>query len=146
MPTLTTAFVSHIYRHELGSARGLLADLDRACRAIAAGDRAGQRWAEENGYPGYTSYASLTDLPERDPAFADLLPVLDDHVAAFAKACDMDLAGRRLTPDSLWINVLDPGGFHTAHIHPHSAVSGTLYVAIPKARAPSASRTRACPR
>ncbi len=36
------------------------------------------------------------------------------------------------SPDSLWINVLDPGGFHTAHIHPHSAVSGTLYVAIPK--------------
>jgi uncharacterized protein (TIGR02466 family) len=132
MAHLTTAFVSRIYRHELGPARGLVADLERACRSIADEDRAGQRWAADNNYPGYTSYASLTDLPQRDPAFADLAAALDEHVAAFAKACDMDLNGRRLVLDSLWVNILDPGGFHTAHIHPYSAVSGTVYVTIPK--------------
>jgi uncharacterized protein (TIGR02466 family) len=132
MGHLAAAFVTRIYRHELGAARGLLADLERACRSIAIEDRAGQGWAAENNYPGYTSYASLTDLPERDPAFADLAQVLDDHVATFAKACDMDLGGRRLSLDSLWVNILEPGGFHAAHIHPHSAVSGTVYVTVPK--------------
>ena len=43
-----------------------------------------------------------------------------------------DLEGRRLVLDSLWINVLKPGGHHSAHIHPHSVVSGTLYLAVPK--------------
>lgn len=132
MASITAAFVSHIYRHELGAARGLVADIERACRSIATEDRAGQGWAAQNAYPGYTSYASLTDLTARDPAFADLEALLADHVAAFAKACDMDLAGRRLLLDSLWINILEPGGFHTAHIHPHAVVSGTVYVSVPK--------------
>jgi len=33
--------------------------------------------------------------------------------------------------DSLWINILPEGGIHTAHIHPHSVISGTTYVAMP---------------
>src|SRR5690606_19032194 len=80
---------------------------------------------------GYTSYASLNDLPVRDPAFADLKRLLDRHVARFAEACAFDLGGRRLKLDSIWANVLDGGGHHSAHIHPHSVVSGTLYVAVP---------------
>lgn len=28
--------------------------------------------------------------------------------------------------------MLAPGGFHSGHIHPHSAISGTAYVTIPK--------------
>jgi uncharacterized protein (TIGR02466 family) len=102
------------------------------CRAIAADDAAGQAWAAAHDYPGYTSYASLNDLPARDPAFADLVTALDHHAIAFAKAVDFDLAGKRPVIDSLWINVLEPGGFHTAHIHPNSIVSGTLYVVVPK--------------
>jgi uncharacterized protein (TIGR02466 family) len=31
------------------------------------------------------------------------------------------------------VNVLEPGGHHGAHIHPHSAISGTYYVSVPKA-------------
>ena len=33
--------------------------------------------------------------------------------------------------DSLWVNLLKPGGHHSAHIHPHSILSGTLYVEVP---------------
>jgi uncharacterized protein (TIGR02466 family) len=99
---------------------------------IADEDSAGQNWAIANKYPGYTSYASLTDLPDRDPAFAELIEILDRHVAAFAGAAEFDLGGRKLTLNSIWINILDSGGFHGSHIHPHSVVSGTLYLVFPK--------------
>src|SRR3546814_1053564 len=29
------------------------------------------------------------------------------------------------------VNLLKPGGTHSGHIHPHSVVSGTFYVAVP---------------
>lgn len=145
MPTLETLFVTRIYRadllaegdpgargaHDAGKARALLADLDAASRAIAEDDAAGQAWCEANAYPGYTSYASLNDLPWRVPAFKALVARLDRHAAAFAETLDFDLGGRKLVCDSLWINVLPPGGMHGAHIHPLSVLSGTFYVAVP---------------
>ncbi len=106
-------------------------ELEDACRSLAAQDEAGRRWSRAHGYRGYTSYASLDDLPSRDPRFAELVRVLNRHVAAFAAECAFDLGGRRLKLDSLWVNVLKPGGAHSAHIHPHSVVSGTVYVAVP---------------
>jgi uncharacterized protein (TIGR02466 family) len=33
--------------------------------------------------------------------------------------------------DSLWANLLKSGGRHSGHIHPHSIISGTFYVAAP---------------
>ena len=107
-----------------------VAGLADACRAIAAQDRAGQRWSRDHGYRGYTSYASLDDLPHRDPAFAGLVKALDRHVAAFAGASGFRLA-KRLRLDSLWVNVMKPGATHSGHIHPHSAVSGTVYAETP---------------
>lgn len=108
----------------------LLAELADACRDLAEQDRAGQRWSKEHGYRGYTSYASLDDLPDRDPRFADLVRHLNRHVARFADACALDLS-RKLKLDSLWVNILKPGGTHSGHIHPHSVVSGTIYVEVP---------------
>jgi uncharacterized protein (TIGR02466 family) len=124
-------FATRIYQDRIGDA-GLLADLHSSCRTLAADDRAGRAWSREHGYRGYTSYASLNDLPLRDPAFADLKRHLDRHVAAFARDCAFDLGGRRLKLDSLWVNVLRPGGTHSGHIHPHSVVSGTVYIAVPE--------------
>jgi uncharacterized protein (TIGR02466 family) len=112
-------------------APGLVAELDEACRALAQEDQAGRRWSRAHAYRGYTSYASLNDLPLRDPRFADLVRLLDRHVAAFAKDCAMDLGRRRAKLDSLWVNLLKPGGAHSGHIHPHSIISGTVYVALP---------------
>ncbi len=109
----------------------LLTDLDHSCRSLARDDRAGRQWAKDNAYAGYTSYASLTDLPQRDPAFGDLKRHLDRHVAAFARAAHLDTGGKKLRLDSLWANILKAGGGHSGHIHPHSVVSGTFYVAVP---------------
>ena len=130
MATIESFFATRIYRAELGE-DGLVGELDAACRSIAADDEAGRRWSRKHGYPGYTYYASLDDLPWRMPAFAALVRHLDRHAAAFAKALEYDLRARKLRCDSIWINLLPPGGAHSSHLHPHSAVSGTFYVALP---------------
>ena len=69
--TIRSLFVTRLYEAELGDA-ALLADLAHSIRTLAADDGAGRRWSRDKGYKGYTSYASLDDLPRRDPAFADL--------------------------------------------------------------------------
>jgi len=123
-------FATQIYRAQL--AGRLNAELEHACLVLARDDKAGQHWAKAHGYPGYTSYASLNDLPKRMPEFAALAKLIDRHVAAFARALDFDLGGRRLQLDSLWANVMPGGWVHGGHIHPHSAISGTYYVAVPR--------------
>ena len=127
--TVRTLFPTLFYEGALANP-ALVADLAQACRAIAAEDRAGQRWSRAHGYRGYTSYASLDDLPRRDPNFADLVRLLDRHVATFVTEAGLEFA-RKPRLDSLWINVLKPGGTHSGHLHPHSAISGTAYVAVP---------------
>ena len=131
---IETLFVTALYRAQI-AARGLNAALAKTCLAIAAEDRAGQRWAKAHGYKGYTSYASLDDLPQRASVFDELVKHLDKHARAFGKTLDFELDGRALVLDSLWINVMDRGGVHAAHIHPHAAISGTYYVEIPKGAA-----------
>lgn len=128
-------FPTLIHEADLSEGRGWTAladDLSDAVAMLEAGDQAGRRWCRENGYPGYTSYASLDDLPSRATAFDQLKHVLDREVAAFARALHFDLGGRRLKLDSLWVNLLKPGGAHSGHIHPHSAISGTVYLATPE--------------
>ncbi|MBI1210679.1 MAG: hypothetical protein GC190_04405 [Alphaproteobacteria bacterium] len=134
MPTIERLFTTKVYRAALTgtAARRLNGDLATACRLIAREDTAGRAWSTAHGYRGYTSYASLNDLPERAPAFAALVAQLDAHVAKFADALDFDLGRRRLKLDSIWLNVMRSGAIHTAHIHPKSVVSGTYYVAVPK--------------
>jgi uncharacterized protein (TIGR02466 family) len=132
---LRPLFVTQVYEASLAGERGFPdfnAELDEACQMLAAEDRAGQAWCRAHAYPGYTSYASLDDLPRRASVFDDLKRRLDKHAGAYAEALELDLGARRLKLDSLWVNVLKPGGAHTGHIHPHSVLSGTVYVAVPK--------------
>lgn len=134
MPNIESLFVTRLYQAALGE-QGLSIDpeeLETSCYSIAQDDEAGQAWCEANGYPGYTSYASLTDLPWRFPIFADLVKSLDAHVMAFAEDLEFDLDGRDLVLEDLWINILPEGGMHASHIHPHSVISGTTYVAMPE--------------
>ncbi|MGR3804922.1 2OG-Fe(II) oxygenase family protein [Marinibacterium profundimaris] len=134
MSQIESLFATRLYRAAL-SEHGTPIDpseLENSCLVIAEDDEAGQEWCEGNGYPGYTSYASLTDLPWRFPIFAELVKVLDAHVAAFAEDLEFDLDGRELKLEDIWINILPEGGIHTSHIHPHSVISGTTYVAMPE--------------
>lgn len=124
-------FPSYLYHAPLG----VRLPLEKACLNLAASDRTGQEWARASAYRGYTSYASVRDLPGRDPAFAELVRLLDGHVAAFAQAAAFDMRGKRLVLDTIWANVMEEGGIHTSHIHPHSAVSGTYYVTTPEGAA-----------
>ena len=123
-------FVTRLYEAELGDSE-LFDELAHSIRSLADEDRAGQRWAREHGYKGYTSYASLDDLPKRDPVIGALAKPLIGHAANFAKDCGFSLH-RKPKLDSLWVNLLRGGGIHSAHIHPHSIISGTLYVEAPK--------------
>lgn len=124
-------FVTRIRRSMLAEAAALNADIVKAARSIAREDKAGRRWCRDNAYPGYTSYGSLTDLPTRAPCFAALKKALDAEARAFATTACFDLGGGRLALDNIWINSLEPGGFHSGHIHPHSIISGTYYAAVP---------------
>ena len=132
--TLRTLFPTQIYEASLAQDRGFEsfnAELEQACLMLAREDRAGRAWCKAQGYGGYTSYASLDDLPRRATVFAELKRKLDRHAALFAKALAFDLGGRSLKLDSLWANVLKPGAAHSGHIHPHSVLSGTAYVRTP---------------
>ena len=127
-------FVTRIFEASLTEEAGFdafNAELEEACLMLAEEDRAGRAWCRERGYKGYTSYASLDDLPQRASVFAALKRKLDRHAAAYADTLAFDLGRGRLKLDSLWVNVLQPGGVHTGHIHPHSVLSGTVYVTIP---------------
>ena len=122
-------FSTRLYEGEIAD-EGLLAQLAHSIRSLAEDDAAGQRWSREHHYSGYTSYASLNDLPRRDPAFAELAKILARHAVVFARESAFDL-GRKPRLDSLWVNLLKSNGHHSGHIHPHSSISGTFYVEVP---------------
>jgi uncharacterized protein (TIGR02466 family) len=124
---MRSLFATPLYEANIDD-RVLLEELAHSIRSLAKDDRAGIGWSRDHGYKGYTSYASLDDLPRRDPAFADLKRVLTRHAATFAKDLAWDCKPRL---DSLWGNLLRSGGHHSAHIHPHSILSGTLYIETP---------------
>ena len=132
---LRPLFATPIYEASLStqpSFEDFRAELESACRLLAAEDAAGRAWSRAHGYGGYTSYASLDDLPARASAFGGLKGKLDRHARAFAEALAFDLGRGRLKLDSLWVNILKPGAAHSGHIHPHSVISGTVYVSTPK--------------
>ena len=131
MAETRTLFVTKVYSASLLGSGLAIEEAEAACRSLAEDDEAGIAWCRKNAYPGYTSYASLNDLPWRFPVFKRLVRLLDGHVAEFAKLLEFDLGGDKLKLDDLWVNVLSPGGLHTAHIHPRATVSGTFYVAMP---------------
>src|SRR5262249_28167958 len=96
-------FATRIYQASLADERGFAAfnaELADACAMLAAEDKAGRAWCKANGYGGYTSYASLDDLPTRATVFAELKRRLDRHVGAFAEALGLELGRRKLRLDS----------------------------------------------
>ena len=131
-----TLFATRLYEASLAEGdpgfAAFNAELAEACRMVAAEDKAGQAWCAARGYAGYTSYASLNDLPTRASVFSALKRRLDRHAAAFADLLALDLGPRgRLRLDGLWVNVLKRGGAHSGHIHTHAVLSGTVYVETP---------------
>lgn len=132
--TLRQLFATPVYTSSLTTNRGFEnfnGEILQACQSLAEEDLAGRAWCREHGYGGYTSYASLNDLPQRMSVFDELKRKLDRHARTFAESLAFDLGGGKLRMDSLWANILKPGAAHSGHIHPHSVLSGTYYVATP---------------
>jgi uncharacterized protein (TIGR02466 family) len=125
---MRSLFATPLYEAELDDS-GLLEELAHSIRSLATDDEAGKTWCRDNGYSGYTSYASLDDLPRRDPSVAGLARALTGHARKFAAQLGWD---HRPRLDSLWVNLLKAGGHHGGHIHPHAVLSGTFYVEAPE--------------
>jgi uncharacterized protein (TIGR02466 family) len=129
--TTSRHFVTEIYRAPLGDVRELNTDIIETAKMLAKEDKAGRAWCKENGYQGYTSYSSLDDLVQRATCFGTLARLIKPHADKFGVALQMDLRGKKLKLDNIWVNVLEPGGSHSGHIHPNCILSGAYYVRVP---------------
>ena len=127
---IETLFATPIAHSDLGDV-ALLKELEAAIWMVEEGDEAGKKWCEENHYDGYTSYASLDDLPRRASAFNTLKERLDDMAHSFADTLGWELSQFGLRLDGLWVNILGENGSHSGHIHPASVISGTVYIDMP---------------
>ena len=115
-----------------GDARAFNRQLLKECRQLRLDDAAGRRWSEKNYPGGYTSYGSVHRLQTVSPTFESLRKKLKRHVANFAAAVEWDLQGRELEMTDCWVNIMPRGTVHSLHLHPHSSLSGTYYVQVPK--------------
>ena len=129
MKAIKPLFVTQLYVSKLSDVNRIdILELEASCHSIAEDDLAGQQWCEDNGYQGYTSYASLTDLVWRFPIFNELKDILDRHVARFVKNLDFDLNDRDLILDDMWINILNDGGSHGyTFIHTRQFLAQHMY-------------------
>jgi uncharacterized protein (TIGR02466 family) len=136
MAAITSLFPTQLYRIDNASPANLVAALEVASHSLVETDKTGHRWCEKQGYPGYTSYGSKTQLGESHPAFRKLISIIDKHALAYARALHWDIGTSRPICDSLWVNVLPEGGSHAGHIHTNSVISGTFYVKVPPGAGP----------
>jgi len=104
----------------------------RECRQLQHDDVAGQRWSAKSYPGGYTSYNSVHRMQQISPTFAQLERKLNRQVKTFARALELDLAGRELSMTDCWVNIMPQGVVHSLHLHPLATISGTYFVQTPK--------------
>jgi uncharacterized protein (TIGR02466 family) len=133
MPT-QSLFATQIYTAPLHPPdwRRFNARLLRECHQLCDDDAAGRRWSARNYPGGYTSYNSLCRMQQFSPTFAQLERRLARHVRVFARALELDLAGRKLVMTDCWVNIMPRLVVHGLHLHPLSTISGTYYVRTPR--------------
>jgi uncharacterized protein (TIGR02466 family) len=127
-------FPTQVYSARLMRTAGgaLNSRLLRECRQLNLDDAAGRRWSAKCYPGGYTSYGSAHRMHRLSPTFAALARAVDKHVARFAGALDLELAGRELTMTDCWVNIMGHGTTHGLHLHPLATISGTYYVRTPR--------------
>lgn len=121
-------FVTQVYQAKIKTD---LREIKAEISQIEKADINGQKWSSENYKNGYTSYGSWDQLHRMSSTFAGIEKKIDPHVLKFCKNLGYDVRKNMLRMDTIWVNVMPTGALHTAHIHPHSVVSGTFYVDIP---------------
>ena len=132
--TVHALFPTLVYAAALqkGGSRGFNRQLLKECLQLREDDAAGRRWSLKNYDGGYTSYGSVHRLQDISPTFDALRRKLKRHVAAFASAVEWDLEGRDLEMTDCWINIMPRHTVHSLHLHPHSTLSGTYYMQVPR--------------
>lgn len=121
-------FVTQVYQASLKTD---LKDLKAEIFQIQKADAVGQKWSQLNYKNGYTSYGSWDQLHRMSSTFGALEKKINLHVQKYCKSLEYDLKKSSLKMNSFWVNIMPEGAIHTAHIHPHSVISGTYYVDIP---------------
>ncbi|HEY0745597.1 MAG TPA: TIGR02466 family protein [Steroidobacteraceae bacterium] len=134
MRTIHALFPTLVYAAPLQrtQAREFNRQLLKECRQLRLDDAAGRRWSLKNYPGGYTSYGSAHRLQTLSPTFDSLRRKLKRHVAAFSDAVEWDLSGRELEMTDCWVNIMPRQTVHSLHLHPHSTLSGTYYVQVPR--------------
>ncbi len=127
-------FVTEIWESRLSPSisQRLNRELRSDIRGMMTIDEEGWKWSETNYPGGYTSYASITQAHERFAPFTELKKHVDKQVRKYIRKLEWDLAGRELKMTTCWVNVMPPLVQHSLHLHPHSVISGTYYVSVPK--------------
>lgn len=121
-------FVTQVYQSKIKTD---LKDLRNEVFQIEKADHQGRKWSSDNYKNGYTSYGSWDQLNQMSSTFHDLEKKIDLHVYKYTKSLGYNLKKHSLKMNSIWVNIMPAGAMHTAHIHPHSVVSGTFYVDTP---------------
>lgn len=131
---LKSLFPTQIYTAELpkAQARDLNPRLIREAWIHQERDAAGKRWSKKNYPAGYTSYSSVTDLPQVSSNFRKLRDWIDRQVLLYTDELELDLLGGRLEMTTCWVNIMGPLSHHSFHVHPLSVISGTYYLQVPK--------------
>jgi uncharacterized protein (TIGR02466 family) len=119
-------------RNSASKIKSLNRELIRESYIFCDIDHAGQDWSSKNYSNGYTSYSSITNLPERSPHFAELKTLIDQWAKKFVKKQAWDLQGGKVEMTTCWVNIMGTGCQHSFHLHPHSVISGTYYLQTPK--------------
>lgn len=132
MALIESHFSTPIYKAHLASSDLFNQKLLKDLRQLAKQDKLGINWSIENYKNGYTSYASLSDLHHRTPTLSTFQERIEPHAIAFAYALNWDLRHLRPTLTTCWMNFMKKGTHHSLHFHPHSVISGTYYVKVPK--------------
>ncbi len=129
-------FATKVYQKSLSTKRSETRKLNQQlaleAHEIAALDRAGQKWSNENYKNGFTSYASANELHKRSSTFERLEIQIRKHVNAYARELAWDLGGGKLEITTCWVNIMPQNTHHGLHLHPLSVISGTYYVDLPK--------------
>jgi uncharacterized protein (TIGR02466 family) len=127
-------FSTEIYHKPLGGTglAKLCRELHLESEQIRQYDREGTQWSEKHYRGGYTSFSSMAELHEFSSTFRALSKRIDLAMRSYVRRLGLAVDPRTLRMTDCWVNMMPAGVHHSMHIHPHSVISGTFYVATPK--------------
>lgn len=128
---ITKLFATPIYQGQLNLKKEIKSTIQEVLK-IQEIDHLGQIWSKKNYDFGYTSYGSMDQLHKFSTTFESLEKHIKRHVKKYVETLEWDVDLKDLKISSMWVNVMPEGAHHSFHLHPHSVISGTYYLQVPK--------------